>query len=268
MKARLLALLAVLLVTVAGAPEADAQAVKGKFPLAVRGGNSQQNTLRVDTSTTPQRTELGCETDQENTTTVNCVRVTGAATGSGPIVQAIAATGGDANIPLVFKGTGTSAPQTQAGGSTSNTTGLEGTLSINTTSTASTQTAKQTLLSFSVPASTLNLNGRCVRIRFWGTAKATANTKTQTIDFGATTVSSTGAVANNNGVWSVEALVCRTGSNTQTAIGTALSATTVAATQTTPGETDTGAITIAGTSTNVTDTDGTTAKGLLVEVLN
>jgi hypothetical protein len=265
MKTRLLVALAMLALL---AGDAGAQAVKGKYPLAVRGGNSQQNTVRVDTSTTPQRTEIGCETDQENTTTVNCLRAAGAAAGSGPVISAIAATGGDANISPVLKPLGTGAWAVPGGGSTSNTTGLQGTLSINTTSTASTQTAKQTLLSFSLPANTLNLNGRCVRVRFWGTAKATANNKTQTIDFGATTVSSTGAVANNNGVWTVEALVCRTGSGAQTAIGSALSATTPAATQTTPAETDTGAITIAGTSTNVTDTDGTTAKGLLVEVLN
>lgn len=146
--------------------------------------------------------------------------------------------------------------------------GLSGTLSVNTTSTASASTSKSTLLSYSLPARVLSVNGRCVDVRFWGTAKATANNKTQTIDFGSVTVSSTGAVANNAGVWSVEALVCRTGLSAQTAIGTALSATTPAALQATATEAETAAIVIAGTATNVTDADGTIAKGLLVKVLN
>ena len=141
-------------------------------------------------------------------------------------------------------------------------------LSVNTTSTASASTTKSTLLSYSLPANTLNQAGRCVKIKFWGTAKATANNKTQTIDFGAVTVATTGAVANNNGVWNADAIVCRTGANAQTAIGTTISAATGAATQATATETDTAAITIAGTATNVTDVDGTTAKGLLVEVMN
>src|SRR5713101_7374163 len=64
---------------------------------------------------------------------------------------------------------------------------------INTTSTVSTQTAKQTLLSRTLPAGYLAINGQCINIIAWGTAKANNNTKTQTIDFGATTIATTGA---------------------------------------------------------------------------
>lgn len=166
------------------------------------------------------------------------------------------------------------APTSCANGQTSQWTGstwacVNTGFSVNTTSTASSQTAKQTLLSVALTAASMNVNGRCIRITGWGTAKATANNKTQTIDFGATTVATTGAVANNAGVWRVEALVCRTSATAQAAVGGGLSATTVAApTNSTPAETLANAITIALTSTNVTDTDGTIAKGLVVEWVN
>lgn len=166
------------------------------------------------------------------------------------------------NAPTLLTGT-----VVTAGTSASNAT-IVGVLNVNTTSTASSQTAKQTLLSYVLPLNAMSANGKCVRVKAWGTAKATANNKTQTIDFGATSVASTGAVANNNGVWVVSAVVCRTGASAQAAVGEATSATTVALTNSTPAESTTGNITIAVTSTNVTDTDGTTAKGLIVEYLN
>lgn len=145
-----------------------------------------------------------------------------------------------------------------------------GVASINTTSTASTQTAKETLMTYSLPANSFSSNGKCVRITGWGTAKATANNKTQTIDFGGVTVANTGAVANNAGFWKVATIVCRVSSGNQTSFQEQAqsAATTAAAATTALTATDTGAIAIDLTSTNVTDTDGTVAKGLLVEFLN
>lgn len=141
-------------------------------------------------------------------------------------------------------------------------------LTVNTTSTVSTQTAKETLATYSLPAATLATNAEAIEIMAWGTAKATANNKTQTIDFGGTTVASTGAVANNGGVWQLRATIFRTSATAQAAVGSALSATTPALSNSTPAETLSGAITINITSTNVTDTDGTTFKGLLVHFVN
>lgn len=109
MRVVLTALGAALLLVVGLSAELIAQAAKGNNPVALRGAPSQQNTLKVDNSTTPNRVNIGCETDQENTATVNGARVVGAATGSNPTLSAVACTGGDAAIGLTLTplGTGT-----------------------------------------------------------------------------------------------------------------------------------------------------------------
>jgi hypothetical protein len=80
---------------------------RGLFYLATVAGSGSQSTLRVDTSTTPNRTEIGCETDRLNTTTVNGLRAVGAATGANPTISAVACTGGDSNIGITLTPAGT-----------------------------------------------------------------------------------------------------------------------------------------------------------------
>jgi len=80
-----------------------------RFYVATTPGTSSQSTLRVDTSVNPNRTEIGCETDRLATTTVNCLRVAGAATGAAPTISAIAATGGDASIGITLTPLGSGA---------------------------------------------------------------------------------------------------------------------------------------------------------------
>jgi hypothetical protein len=72
----------------------------GVFYLAPERLTGSQSTVRVDTSTTPNRTDIGCETDRLATLTVNCLRIVGAATTVNPSLTAIPATGGDTNIGL------------------------------------------------------------------------------------------------------------------------------------------------------------------------
>ncbi len=133
----------------------------------------------------------------------------------------------------------------------------------------STQTAKQTLLTQTLPAGYLAADGNCVRIVAWGTCLNNTNQKTQTIDFGATTVATTGAIANNNQAWYVEALVCRTGASSQEALGRVQSDSTgPTLSRTGPAENTANAIVINITSTNQTSTNGTTARGLVVERVN
>lgn len=99
-----------LLLTLLLAVPAGAQVGKGKFPVQTRGTPGQQNSLKVDNSTTPQRTEIGCEKDQEGGATVNGLQIVGSATTVNPSVSAVAcAAGGDANIGITLTplGTGT-----------------------------------------------------------------------------------------------------------------------------------------------------------------
>lgn len=80
------------------------QAAKGKFPVVVRPTTSAQHSLKVDSSTTPQRTEIGCEVDQEGGTTVNGWRIVGAATTVAPTIQSLGcANGGDTSPDATIK---------------------------------------------------------------------------------------------------------------------------------------------------------------------
>lgn len=155
-----------------------------------------------------------------------------------------------------------------AGGSAAGVARLGGVIHANLTPATSSQNAKQTLMTFALPANTLNVNGRCLRIKFFGSCKNSADNKTQAIDFGGTTVASTGSVLNNNGAWEVNATVCRTAAGAQVASGAGLSVATPLMTSTAPAENEAGAITITGNATEAATADGTTAKGLLIELLN
>jgi hypothetical protein len=142
-----------------------------------------------------------------------------------------------------------------------------GVISINTGSQATTGTSEETLMSFSLPASTLDSNGRGVRITAWGTTAANGNTKVIGLNFGATEIKGV-TVSSNNLTWRIEGLVFRTGAATQEAIsgmtiGTTLSTAAIA----TPSETLSGAVTIALKAITATSAGDVTCQGLLVEVL-
>lgn len=115
----------------------------------------------------------------------------------------------------------------------------------NTTATA--------LWSFALPAGSLMVNGRGLRIKAFGTFAANGNNKTAVLTFGGTTIATTGTVAANNVTWLLEADLQRVSNTTQIAIGSAQYGTTfVAPLVSNPGETLTGAVTITMTGTNGT----------------
>lgn len=135
-------------------------------------------------------------------------------------------------------------------------------------SVTSASTTKSTLKSCHLPANLLAAPGvKGLKIRAWGTCKATANNKTQTVDIETTGVVSTGAVGNNGGVWYVEAFVMRKAVDSQECVGTSLSATTAAATRAALTKTESARMLVEVTATNVTDTDGTVCTGFTIELL-
>jgi hypothetical protein len=95
-----------------------------------------------------------------------------------------------------------------------------------TTSTASTCTIADTnetdLWTYTLPANSLDANGRGVRVTTWGTFASTANTKTARLYFGSTVIGNTSvsASAPNNTSWMGTGMVLRTGAATQTAMST------------------------------------------------
>lgn len=77
------------------------------FPAALVPPSRQQYTLKVDTSTTPQRVNMGCEADQIGGTTVNGIRFTGGVAGTGALMVGVGCTnGGDAAPGLRIGATG------------------------------------------------------------------------------------------------------------------------------------------------------------------
>ena len=131
-------------------------------------------------------------------------------------------------------------------------------------------TDEKDLITFSLPANSLNANGKVVRITAWGSVAANGNTKTIKMDFGATTITQIGPAAISGLDWKIEGLVIRTGETTQDAIATEmLDVTAQDTTITIPTEDETGAVIIKITGENGTAAaNDIVAKGMMIEFLN
>lgn len=127
-------------------------------------------------------------------------------------------------------------------------------------------TDETTLWSYPLPAGTLASDGQAVRIKAWGTTAANGNTKSVALKFGATSLR-TASTSTSGAAWVLDAVVARTGAAAQTASATSTFNVTGTAV-TTPGETLSGAVTIAVTGTNGTASAGDiTFSGAIVELL-
>jgi hypothetical protein len=140
---------------------------------------------------------------------------------------------------------------------------------ITTTAAGNVGAGTDDLISYTLPASVLNLTGRGLRITAWGTAANNANAKTVTFEFGGQQVMTQALTANQASNWRISVLAFRTGSSTQDVfaeliqVGTALihKQTLTAGTQT-----ESGTIVLKCTGTATTDND-IVQEGLLVEAL-
>jgi hypothetical protein len=157
----------------------------------------------------------------------------------------------------------------KAGNSTSNVriTG-QITAQLSTTGTGA-DTTEDTLQTFTLPANTLDANGRCLRIRAWGTYGATATNKTIRLYFGVVIYNST-ALAQNGTSWILEAEVYKTGSNNQTSWATILAGNSDPGAQVnTPNQTDSSGIVIKVTGQNGTaNANDIVCNGMSVLMIN
>ena len=126
----------------------------------------------------------------------------------------------------------------------------------------------QTLWTYTLPANTLNANGRAVRVRVWGTFAANGNTKLAHVYFGATQAVTYGGAPNNESFF-MDAIVVRTGAATQVTFGWGLRNGLVDNLATTAAETLTGdvAITFKAQSSVTGAANDIVFKGAVVEVL-
>jgi len=161
--------------------------------------------------------------------------------------------------------TGTSTVPVGTGGATET---IGGTLYSSTTAASTTGLVEETLQSYTMPANTLAVNTRGVRITCWGKTAANANNKTVLVYFGATQIAFVGAAALNNASWHSVSNVGRITNTTQTASGGGIfTATNWQQIVTAPAETLSGAVLIKVTGTGPTTIGDVTVNGLLVEAI-
>ena len=138
----------------------------------------------------------------------------------------------------------------------------------NATAVTTATTAEETLYTYTLPAGYLSQNGQALRVRCHAQTANTANNKTMTLYFGASTIT-TGAVANQNAGEFLEYVVTRTGAATQVLTSEGQTGTggitPLAPVTATPTETLANSIVIKCTATDATAAGGTLGKSMLVE---
>lgn len=148
-------------------------------------------------------------------------------------------------------------------------------LTSSTTAVGNVGAGEDTLMSYTLPASTLTTNGMAVKVIAWGHTANNANAKTLKGYFGATQVfggSGISLTVSELGSWMAGFVVMRTGAATQACAaqvcgGPAGSGVTLASvTATTPAETLSGTVLIKFTGQATSDND-VTQEGFVVELL-
>jgi hypothetical protein len=127
-----------------------------------------------------------------------------------------------------------------------------------------------TLQTYTMPAGTLDVVGRKLKIKAWGTTGADANGKTIRLYLGATAIYNSTAMTTNNGSWVLEAEVYKTGANSQSCWATSIfiNSIPVTAVQAT-AIADTAAIIIKVTGQNsVATAADIVCSGMSIEFLN
>lgn len=140
---------------------------------------------------------------------------------------------------------------------------------VNTTPVGNVGAGEDDLMTYSVPADSLNVAKRGLRITVWGTTANNANAKTLKLYFGSAVILTNSLTASIAGVWRMVAEVISKGTDSQEAIaqlvttgtaGVALNDVEVS----TPTQDDGAAITIKCTG-DATTTDDIIQRGLLIE---
>lgn len=144
-----------------------------------------------------------------------------------------------------------------------------GTINTNTTAVGNVGGGTDDLITYALPASSLTTTGRGVRITAWGTGANNANAKTLTLNFGSQVIMTQALTTAQADTWRIQALVLRTGTDTQDVFAELLQTGTTSITKqtlTAGTQTESGAITIKCTGAATADND-IVQEGLLVESL-
>lgn len=146
----------------------------------------------------------------------------------------------------------------EAGSNTTTYARVGGVMKTDTTAVGNVGTGEDDLITYSIPANTLAVNGDNIEFTMCGTMPTTLVNKRVRIKYGATTLLDTGALVNANGDWSVWGIIIRTGATTQKAIcewRSSFAGLTITVDYTTPAETLSGAVTLKATGEATSDND-------------
>ena len=142
-------------------------------------------------------------------------------------------------------------------------------LNVNTTAVGNVGAGEDDLITYTLPAATLSVDGMGVRITAFGQTANNANAKTVKMYFGSTNMATIGLDANSVGGWVYQATVIRTAAATQIAhVNMAAHWVTFKSggNNTAPTETLSGAVTIKCTGA-ATTTDDIVNSMLMVELI-
>jgi hypothetical protein len=92
---------------------------------------------------------------------------------------------------------------------------LSGILSVNTNPVSNSGSIETDLITYTLPANTLQNNGDSLNIKAWGSFAANTNNKTLILQFGSQVIFDTGTLAINSGDWEIEATIIRKSPTTQ-----------------------------------------------------
>lgn len=132
-------------------------------------------------------------------------------------------------------------------------------------------TTDDVLFTYNLPANSLDIVGRGVRMKAWGVYGANGNDKVIQILIGGTLAISSTVVTFNAGWWTIEAEFYKDGASTQNGTGTVITKNTVIGPETLLlGATDTApiALTVTGASPTTGAANDVVANGMVVEFLN
>jgi hypothetical protein len=151
---------------------------------------------------------------------------------------------------------------------------LVGIAYVNITAVGNVGAGEDDLMTYSLLANSLSAVGKAIRVKAWGTTANNANAKTVAIRFG-TQVEGFVMSISIAGRWVLEAIITKTGSNTQDTVtemreqqsGSGLLNPKTALSISGYTQTDTAAITVKCTGTGTADND-IVQEGMLIEFLN
>ena len=156
----------------------------------------------------------------------------------------------------------------QAGNSPKGRAGLVGLQKVSSVAVGNVGAGVDTLITLTIEKDTLYKNGQALRITAWGSFAANGNNKEVILDVGGTTVSDSGVLTDNDKKWMVEAIVIRTGVDTQDVISRFIHDTAIITLAITALTKDDGADIVVKCTGEATATDDIIQEGMLIEVLN